>query len=71
MPYFIMKTIQELLTEVTEKTREINENYPELQKYLDETRITLPKGGDNPEIDKQELQNYLDSLNNMIEKYKK
>ena len=38
-----MDAIQELLRKITAKTREIEDHYPELQKYLDELPITLPK----------------------------
>ncbi|RAJ17869.1 hypothetical protein [Olleya aquimaris] len=66
-----MNTIQGLLTKISEKTREIEEHYPELQKYLNETRITLPHGDDDsPEINKEALENHLNSLTEMVEKYK-
>ena len=50
-----MDAIQELLSKITAKTREIEEDYPELQKYLDEQRITLPKDNNETHIDKQSL----------------
>ncbi|MGJ8548422.1 hypothetical protein HSX10_07715 [Winogradskyella undariae] len=61
-----------ILTEISTVTRDIEENYPELQKYLGETRSTLPKG-DNSDgsLNKEDLENYLNELKEMIEKYKK
>jgi len=61
-----------ILTEISTVTRDIEENYPELQKYLGETRSTLPEG-DNSDgsLNKEDLENYLNELKEMIEKYKK
>ena len=35
-----MKNSQQILTEISTVTREIEDKYPELQKYLSETRST-------------------------------
>ncbi|MBR9844612.1 MAG: hypothetical protein GYB35_00175 [Algicola sp.] len=61
-----------ILTEIATVTRTIEDNYPELQKYLDETRSTLPQG-DNSDasINKKDLENYLNELKTLIKKYKK
>ncbi|PKQ45778.1 hypothetical protein [Confluentibacter flavum] len=64
-------TIQKLLTKISERVRSIEENYPELQKYLDETRITLPQSNDDSQIDKKDLEDYLNSLDSMVDEYKK
>ncbi|KJD36730.1 hypothetical protein PW52_03570 [Tamlana sedimentorum] len=66
-----MKTANsEILTEIATLTRTIEDNYPELQKYLDESRSTLPKGNFNKgELDTEELENYRNSLKNLISKY--
>jgi hypothetical protein len=37
-----MKETKDVLTEISSTLREIEGKYPELQKYLDETRNTLP-----------------------------
>jgi len=67
-----MKKSQEILTEIATVTRDIEENYPELQKYLDETRSTLPEGDNSSaELKEEDLRNYLNQLKEMIEKYKK
>ncbi|WP_431133028.1 hypothetical protein [Psychroserpens mesophilus] len=64
-----MENTSKILTEISEVTRDIQENHPELQKYLDETRSTLPKPY-NADSTEKELQNYLNSLKEMINKYK-
>ena len=66
-----MDAIQDLLTKISVKTREIEEDYPELQKYLDEQRITLPKDNNETHIDKQSLEDYLNSLQSLIDNYEK
>lgn len=64
--------IRDILTEISNVTRDIEENYPELQKYLDETRSTLPQGNNNSaELHENELKDYLKGLKEMISKYKK
>ena len=63
--------IRDILTEISNVTRDIEENYPELQKYLDETRSTLPQGNNESAVlNENELKNYLDGLKEMISKYK-
>ncbi|GAA4280232.1 hypothetical protein [Gaetbulibacter aestuarii] len=59
-----------ILNEISNLTRTIEEEYPELEKYLDESRSTLPKDNANPKVSIKELQNYRDSLQNMIAKYR-
>ena len=66
-----MDAIQEWLSKITAKTREIEEDYPELQKYLDEQRITLPKDNNETHIDKQSLEDNLNSLQSLIDNYEK
>ncbi len=46
----------------------IKTKYPELVKYLDELPITIPNES-NPKIDTKLLSDYLDSLQNLINKY--
>lgn len=63
-----MKTSQELLTEISTLTRQIEEEYPELYKYLDENPMTIPDI-DNPKVDNKALKEYLESLQNLVAKY--
>jgi hypothetical protein len=68
-----MANQQDILTKISLRTTEIKTKYPELQKYLDETRITLPKRDDtssNGEMDTKSLENYLDELDELIKNYK-
>ncbi len=46
----------------------IQEEYPELIKYLDEIPKNLPLNQEEG-VEKKELQEYLDSLNNLLETY--
>lgn len=63
-------TIQKLLAKISELVRVIEEDYPELQKYLDETRTTLSKGDKDSGINKKDLEDYLNSLTSMVDEYK-
>jgi hypothetical protein len=67
-----MKSTQDILTEIATVTRNIEDNFPELQKYLDETRSTLPENSQQGgTLDKKDLEDYLNELREMIEKYNK
>lgn len=67
-----MNKSQQILTEISSVTREIEENYPELQKYLSETRSTLPNGSnESATLDTSDLENYLNQLKEMRDNYKK
>lgn len=62
----------DILSEISTLTRIIEDQYPELQKYLDEGRITLPQGGlDSGKMDSKTLENYRDSLKELIQRYNK
>ncbi len=63
-----MKTIHELKNEIESTITIVKTKYPELVKYLDEMTITIPKEN-IPEINSKLLTEYLQSLENMIEKY--
>ncbi|WP_157364163.1 hypothetical protein [Winogradskyella endarachnes] len=66
-----MKESQKILTEISAVTRDIEDNYPELQKHLDETRSTLPQGSnDSANLDTADLENYLNELISIRDKYK-
>lgn len=67
-----MKDTQEILTKIATVTRDIEDNYPELMKYLNETRSTLPSGSNTAaSLNEKDLQNYLNQLKEMVTKYKK
>ncbi|MBU2921618.1 hypothetical protein KO504_09725 [Winogradskyella psychrotolerans] len=67
----MMNISQKLLTELSTVTRDIEDNYPELQKHLDETRSTLPQGANGTaSINEEDLKNYLNELKEIRDKYK-
>ncbi len=63
-----MENLQNLLSEITQLTKKIETNYPELYKYLDENPMTIPDESD-PEINKKVLQKYLESLRQMLKNH--
>ncbi|HXB39774.1 MAG TPA: hypothetical protein VNZ49_04480 [Bacteroidia bacterium] len=50
-------------------TLEIQENYPELTKYIIEMKDSNPDEKD-PDVNRRRLKEYYDSLINMVKKYK-
>ncbi|MBP1838672.1 hypothetical protein [Formosa algae] len=65
-----MKTQEQLLKDISEIVWTIENDYPEVYQYLDENPITIPNF-EHPEVTVIELEEYLDSLNVIIENYKK
>ena len=65
-----METEDELNKEILKSTGDIEENYPELSKFVDEMTITIPDK-ETPEINANTLKNYKDSLQAMASKYAK
>ena len=61
-----MKEIKTLLQESIDLTCEIETNYPELYRYLDENPLTLPVSS-HPHIDKAVLQEYLQALRELLQ----
>ena len=60
-----MNDVQKLLQEITQLTKKIETNYPELYQFLDENPLTIPSES-HPEIDKKVLQDYLESLRQLL-----
>ncbi|OGS69751.1 MAG: hypothetical protein A3F91_08445 [Flavobacteria bacterium RIFCSPLOWO2_12_FULL_35_11] len=60
-----MNNLQNTLTEISQLTKTIETNYPELYQFLDENPITIPSES-HPSIDKKILQDYLDSLKQLL-----
>lgn len=56
-----METEEEINAKIMKVTMIIEENYPELSKYLNEMPITIPIDS-RPEVNVQNLQKYYDSL---------
>lgn len=65
-----MKTEKELNNEILETTRNIQENFPELLKFMDEMPVTIPNK-ETPEITTKILQDYNDSLQALVKGYNK
>jgi len=63
-----MKTEKELNDKILKITLLIRNDYPELSKYLLEMPETIP-GIENPEMNKKVLKEYLNSLNEILDKY--
>lgn len=66
-----MELPHKILTEISQISREIEEKYPELQKYLEETPQTLSdENNKTGEMDEKSLKDYLESLKSIVKKYK-
>lgn len=59
-----------ILKEVTELTYNIENNYPELYRTLDENPMTIPISN-QPHIDKEIMEDYLESLKQILKNYLK
>lgn len=64
-----MKKAKDLLTEISQVTRDIETNYPAIYEHLDENPMTIPNQ-EHPDINVKELEDYLESLKDLIKKYK-
>jgi len=53
---------------IIETTAKIEDNYPELLKFIDEMPLTILNEG-SPEINAESLQNYQESLSSLLSKY--
>jgi hypothetical protein len=61
-----MKNLQELLLEITQLTTNIESNYPELYRSLDENPMTLTDSS-HPHVDQEAMQEYLESLKQLLQ----
>jgi len=60
-----MNNLQNTLKEISRLTKTIETNYPELYQFLDESPMSIPSES-NPTIDKKIMQDYLDSLKQLL-----
>jgi hypothetical protein len=60
-----MNDIQNTLIEISQLTKTIETNYPELYQLLDDSPMEIPSES-NPVIDKKIMQDYLDSLKQLL-----
>ncbi|PZX92057.1 hypothetical protein DOS84_17300 [Flavobacterium aquariorum] len=63
-----MEAVSELNNRILKTTMLIRMDYPELSKYLLEMPETIPVI-DNPEMNKKVLNEYLNSLKEILDKY--
>lgn len=63
-----METEEDINTKIMKVTMVIQENYPELLKYLNEMPITVPIDN-NPEVNVKNLQKYYDNLLSLFRNY--
>jgi hypothetical protein len=63
-----MKELHNILNEITQVTTNIETNYPELYRSLDENPMTLPVK-QHPHMDKMVMQEYLESLKELLKHY--
>ena len=63
--YHKMINLQNILTEIFQLTKTIETDYPELYHFLEENPMTIPSES-HPSIDKKILQDYLDSLRQLL-----
>ena len=60
-----MKDLRKVVGEIEKLTTNIATNYPELYRSLDENPLTIPTK-QNPHIDKEVMQDYLESLKQLL-----
>lgn len=65
-----MRTLQDIEDQIIRLTLSIKVNYPELYATLDENPITIPSKT-NPELDKKAMEDYLESLKQILKQYTK
>lgn len=63
-----MKTESGINNNILKATKEIQEKFPELSKYLTEMPVTIPNIY-TPEINSKSLNEYNDSLDILLKKY--
>jgi hypothetical protein len=60
-----MKDLQQILSQISKLTTNIEVNYPELYQYLNEDPITIPSES-NPDINIKVMNEYLESLKELL-----
>ena len=63
-----MKRLQELTQEIFQLTLTIEQEYPELYRYLDENPITIPKLN-HPTMDIKNFSDYLETLKALLKQH--
>ena len=65
-----MESTNQILQEINVITLEIESDYPEIYKFLDEDFLTLPSW-EHPNINFEILKEYLDTLSQLLKGYRK
>lgn len=65
-----MKTANAISNDIVKTTLRIQEDFPELSKYIGEMPVTISNVA-NPEITTDNLKDYSESLNELVTKYSK
>jgi len=60
-----MKDLRKVVVEIEKLTTNIETNYPELYRSLDENPLTIPTK-QNPHINNEVMQDYLESLKQLL-----
>ena len=63
-----MANLKNILTEITQLTNNIETNYPELYRFIDENPMTIPSSN-HPQITKEIMEDYLGSLKQILKKH--
>ena len=63
-----MNNLKNILTEITQLTCNIETNYPELYRTLNENPMTIPSTK-HPHINKEIMEDYLESLKQILKHY--
>ncbi len=63
-----MKTEHELNDAIVKITMKIQQDYPELSKFITEMPVTIPNEK-HPDINNKALEEYYDSLLSLLQKY--
>ena len=63
-----MEDLRKVVVEIEKLTTNIETNYPELYRSLDENPLTIPSE-QHPYINKEAMQEYLESLNQLLKHY--
>ena len=63
-----MKNLQKILKQITNLTLKIEVEYPELYCFLNEDILTIPSKN-HPKINIKVMQNYLETLQQMLKEY--
>jgi len=63
-----MKTLQDIIAQITRLTINIETNYPELYATLNENPLTIP-AMEHPSINTNILEDYLNSLKQILKQY--